>query len=142
MSNQPFGGFNPNFFAESMHSYFNGLDTIAQGVGPMMGPIKAMARFQLEMMGLASRRAQAVMEVPSRLARCRTPQDIMSEQSRFWQTAFHQYAESSRRVMEAWTQAMQMPAQGNRRAERDYISFADPREANGQGRAAQGRFAA
>jgi hypothetical protein len=110
--------------------YFNGLDQLAQNMGPMKG----VARLQLEMAGFMSRRAQAYLEIPSRLSRCRTPQDLMTEQLRFWQMAFQQYNESSRRVMDAWAQMATpsgfagLAANGQGRA-RDYISFGDERAA-------------
>ena len=101
---------------------------------------KNAARAQLELMGLATRRAQAYMQVPTQLARCRTPQDFANEQMAFWRTAMEQYIGSSHRLMEAWTGMV--PAMcalgGNGRAsgeqrERDYISFSGTsgREANG-----------
>lgn len=83
-----------------MQAYFGGLDSAAQGFEPMM---KGLARMQLEMIGLASRRTQAYMEIPSRLAQVRTPQDLFGEQMRFWQNAFQQYSDGSRRVMTAMT---------------------------------------
>lgn len=121
--------------------YFSGLESMAQSMGPM----KVMARWQLEATGLMSRRAQAYMELPSRMSRCRSPQDVMSEQARFIQTAFQQYQQSSQRMLEAWTQIVPtaMPAGGDRQgAARDYITFADPREANGRARSARERHAA
>ena len=102
---------------------------------------KNVARAQLEVMGLAVRRAQAYMQVPTQLARCRTPRDVADEQMAFWRTAMEQYIGSSHRLMEAWTGMV--PAMcalgGNGRAapgeqrERDYISFSGTsgREANG-----------
>jgi hypothetical protein len=128
-------------FFNPFQLYFSGLDSMAQSMGPM----KAMARWQLEMMGFTSRRAQAYMEIPSRLSRCRTPQDLMSEQVRFVQIAFQQYQESSQRMLEAWTQAFPTASATNGsggRIERDYISFSDPREANGHSRTARERHAA
>ena len=145
MSDQSvFGAFNPGAFANPFQLYFGSLDTMAQSVSPMMGPMKAMARWQLEAMGLMSRRAQAFMEIPSRLSRCRSPQDLMSEQTRFMQTAFQQYQESSKRMMEAWAQVTPMAFAngGDGRTERDYISFADPKEANRQARKTRDRHAA
>ena len=79
-----FGAFNPGAFANPFQMVFGSLDTVAQNMSPMMGPMKAMAQWQLETMGFMNRRAQAYMEIPSRLSRCRTPQDLMSEQMRFW----------------------------------------------------------
>ena len=91
-----------------------------------------------------NRRAQAYIEIPSRLSRCRSPQDLMAEQTRFMQTAFQQYQESSKRIMEAWAQALPVGFAngGGTATERDYISFADPKEANGRARSARDRHAA
>lgn len=115
-------------YQHMMQSYFGGLDNAAQGYEPAM---KGMARAQLEMMSLASRRAQAYLEIPSRLAACRTPQDLLSEQMRFWQTAFQHYSEGSRRVMTAMTSMAQPPnfadAQSKPRA-RDYLSVPETQE--------------
>jgi hypothetical protein len=103
-----------------MHAYFGNLDSMSQS----MSPLKGIARSQLELMGFFSRRTQAYMEIPSRLQQCRTPQDLLNEQARFWQTAFEQYAETSRRVVEAWSQAGLGAAQQPVRATaRDYINF-------------------
>ena len=46
-----FGAFNPAAFANPFQMYFGGLDTMAQNMSPMMGPLKAMARLQLETLG-------------------------------------------------------------------------------------------
>jgi hypothetical protein len=102
---------------------------------------KNAARAQLEVMGLAVRRAQAYMQVPTQLARCRTPRDVADEQMAFWRTAMEQYIGSSHRLMEAWTSVVPAMcalggsgrgASGEQR-ERDYISFSgtSSREANG-----------
>lgn len=135
-----FGAFDPGQFANPFQMYFSGLEKMAQGMGPM----KAMTRWQLEAMGFMNRRTQAYMEFPSRLSRCRTPQDLMAEQARFWQTSFQQYAESSKRMMDVWAQVTPMGAGPARDAapERDYISFASPKDANGQARSPRDRHAA
>lgn len=108
--------------------YFEGVDKMAQG----MSPFKGIARAQIEMMGLVSRRAQAYLEIPTRLSRCRSPQDLVNEQMRFWQTAFQQYSESSYKVVEAyrqgWTAAATTaatagPFQQPAPRKRDYITF-------------------
>ncbi len=67
-----------------------------------LGPMKAMALSQMEMVTLASRRTQAYMTIPSRLARCRSSQDLVGEQMLFWQTAMEQYQESASRLFQAW----------------------------------------
>lgn len=112
-------------YANMMQSMFGSLDTMTQVSNPY---VKGMARWQLEAMGLMSRRAQAYMEIPSRMSKCRTPQDLFTEQTRFWQMAFHQYSESSRRMMAATNQMMAMPAAFSQGAakqtrQRDYINF-------------------
>ena len=112
-----------------LHMYFSGLDAMAKGMGPMKG----FARAQLEMMGLMSRRAQAYMDFPTRLSRCRSPQDLMQEQMLFWQSAMQQYQESSQKIMAAWNQGMTSSMTAApftpintapvARCERDYIAF-------------------
>jgi hypothetical protein len=110
------------FFAP-LQAYFGSLDSMAQS----MSPLKSMARVQLEVTGFASRRAQAYLEIPSRLQQCRTPQDLFNEQARFWQTAFEQYAEASRRVTEAWQASLGAAAsQPVSATARDYITFGAP----------------
>ncbi len=93
---------------------------------------KGMVRANLEWVALANRRGQAYLEVPTRLAQCRTPQDLLGEQARFWQTAAAQYQDSARQMMSIWSMAM--PAFNmmgwERAAEtvRDYITFPEPHE--------------
>jgi hypothetical protein len=127
--------FDPNVFGpftSLFQVYFSNLEAGPQG----LGPLKAIARCQLEVMGLMSRRAQALMEIPSRLGQCRTPQDLLNEQMRFWRTAGEQCAESSRRIIEASGQMALAPlgtrGEADSRRERDYINFSDPKDANGQ----------
>ena len=126
-------GFDPNLFgafANPFQAYFNNLDALSQG----LGPVKGLARWQLEMAGFMSRRAQALMEFPSRMSQCRTPQDFSNEQMRFWREALEQCSESSHRMAEAWGQ-MLMPfaagGEGQRRS-RDYISFPEAEGTGGQ----------
>lgn len=112
-------------FQHMMQTYYGGLDNAAQGYEPVM---KGMARMQLEMISFASRRAQAYLEMPSRLASVRTPQDLMNEQMRFWQTAASQYSEGTRRVMTAMTSMAQPPpfdAAKSKASKRDYLSVSD-----------------
>ncbi|MFZ4805997.1 MAG: phasin family protein [Hyphomicrobiaceae bacterium] len=74
-----------------------------QSVSKAAEPVaKAAARTNIECMRFASQRAQALVAVPSRLATCRTPHDLMTEQLRFWQTAVEQYAETTRHVAAIW----------------------------------------
>ena len=139
-------GFDPNAFGPfgaSFQSYFSAIDSfsprepstdgVASGfdaqalTAQATAPLKADACCQLEVMGLLNRRTQAYMQVPTRLAHCRTPQDVINEQLAFWRTAAEQYTESSRKIGETWSHAFPWakayavrPAV---RAERDYISF-------------------
>lgn len=85
--------------------------------------VKAMAKSSAEMMSLASRRAQAYLELPARLGTCRSPQDVFAEQTRFVHTAWTQYAQCATGVMSAcqafapqaagmfdvWQSAMRLP---------------------------------
>lgn len=103
------GRFEPNGlgpFQNLFQPAFSGMDSVALAFEPAM---RGMMRCQLEAMGLMSRRAQAYMELPSKVSQCRTPQDLVAEQNRFWQTAFQQYSDSSRRMMAAWSQMFAVP---------------------------------
>ena len=62
-------------------------------------PWKVMARLQIETMALVSRRSQAYMELPAMLAQCHNPQDLLTEQVRFWQMAQRQYAHGLEKIV-------------------------------------------
>ncbi len=59
---------------------------------------ETMGRLQVETAALMTRRMIAVLEFPQHLARCRTPEDVIGEQLRFWHTAQHHYIQSLERV--------------------------------------------
>jgi Phasin protein len=107
----------------------------AQAFAPWM---KAAARTNLELMALTSRRARATMDLASRAGTCRTPQDVMQEQTQFWQTAAQDWMESSGRITAAWLAAAPTsfagawrgpaaPGNGVDQSERDLVSFPDPK---------------
>lgn len=108
------------------------LDAMAPMVAPMMmapgfeAVIKGVARWNLELVGLMSRRAQAYLEIPARLSQCRTPNDVLREQTQFVRTAVEQYMDSSRRLTGVATQMMAgASASGTATAkprQRDYIN--------------------
>ncbi|HEX9882048.1 MAG TPA: phasin family protein [Hyphomicrobium sp.] len=123
--------------------YFSGLEAIGQTYDPFT---KSIARAQLEFMGLMSRRAQAYMEIPSRLTQCRTPQDLASEQMRFWRTAYEEYAESMGRMTEAMaslaTPAFSFGHYGeDARSAHDYITFPETQESGRAGETRERRAA-
>lgn len=109
-------------------NYFGGLEAFGQAYNPFL---KGAARAQLDLMGLMSRRAQAYMEIPSRLAHCRTPQDLLEEQMRFWRVAGEEYSDYFSRTMQAMSQVpaptFGVPADEVQSA-RDYITFPEPNE--------------
>ena len=110
--------------------YFSGLEAFGQAYDPFT---KGFARAQLEFMGHLNRRAQAYLEIPNRLAQCRTPQDLVNEQVRFWRSAYEDYTASMGRVTEALSSlAMPHLALGDEAGDgRDYISFSEPEEQRG-----------
>ncbi|HXF55377.1 MAG TPA: hypothetical protein VNK52_14785 [Hyphomicrobiaceae bacterium] len=123
----------PKSLQASTQGLFNGIDKVSESFEPWF---KAVARCQLEAIGLASRRAQAYMELPAKLGACRTPQDLAREQIGFWQTAFAQYAESCGRMFDtcrALTPPWSLFSAGGERKEpgkreRDYMSVRDSEE--------------
>ena len=97
----------PKVFDPFQFDHRLALDTLSAGFGPM----KAITAQQMALIQLASRRAQAYLGVPQRLSRCRTHQDVVEEQMRFWQTAMAQYQDSATLIYKAWTDAFSMPSQ-------------------------------
>lgn len=115
--------------------------------------LKAGTRSNLELLALATRRGRAAMDLASRLAACRTPQDAIREQGAFWQGAAQDWLESSNRIMSAWlaaspksfAAAWRSPAEGDGSAERrteDSMIFAERDEASAPARTPGKRRAA
>jgi len=107
--------------------YFGGLEVLGQAYDPF---VKSVARTQIEMLGFFNRRAQAYMQMPGRLAYCRTPQDLLTAQVQFWRSAYEDYAESTARVTRALTSlgtpnVAELASEGAQAAH-DYIAFPEP----------------
>jgi len=107
--------------------YFGGLEVLGQAYDPFL---KGVARTQIEMLGFFNRRAQAYMQMPGRLAYCRTPQDLLTAQLQFWRSAYDDYVESASRVTHALT-SLGTPnvaalATEGAQAAHDYIAFPEP----------------
>ncbi len=108
-------------------AYFAGIDRVAKAYEPT---VNGLSRCNLEVAGLAARRARAWFDIPSTLGRCKTPQDLLGEQTKFWQTAFVQYTETWQRLTAlAGTFAVIPGASGafgsKATATRDFITFPD-----------------
>jgi hypothetical protein len=111
-------------FANLWLTYSNGLDAMARSYEPV---VLGLGRCQLELMTLALRRTQAWLERPTRLTRCRTPQDAVAEHVGFFQTAGAQYTESAQRIFAALLSTTAGPLAAGRRSgaageTRDYIA--------------------
>jgi hypothetical protein len=125
------------------HMYFSGLEAVGQTYDPFM---KSFARAQLELLGLMSRGAQACLEIPTRLSRCRTPQDVVDEQMRFWRAAFEDYSDSVGRVRDAMASFTMLPfgfelPDDEAESARDYITFPETKEPGGAGKARERKAA-
>jgi hypothetical protein len=114
-------------FGNLSQAYFGQLDMIAKGLEPAL---KGVGRWNIELMALMTRRARAWAEIPSRLGQCKSPQDLIGEQLRFWQAAAHDYADGAQRLTVAFG-ALAVPglngALGAQPVARDYITFAEPK---------------
>ncbi|HEX2841945.1 hypothetical protein [Hyphomicrobium sp.] len=136
-------GMDPNAFGPFgalFQNYFSALENLGQMKLPLNGagsfgfdpqiavsqataPLKAAARCQVEVLGLMNRRTQAYMQVPTRLAQCRSPQDLLNEQLAFWRTAAEQYRTCAVKIGEACGQALPFSLSEAGKFERDYINF-------------------
>lgn len=89
-----------------------------------IGPtFKLMARLQCETFALMSRRAKAYADLSKTLACCHSPEDVMTEQVRFWQIAQRQYAESFERAVAAVPLGTELEAKPDAKSapRRDYL---------------------
>jgi hypothetical protein len=105
-------------------TYFGNLDMMVKGCEPAL---KGVGRWNLEVVSFMARRAQAWLEIPSRLSQCKTPADIFGENVRFWQAAASDYVEGSQRLTAAFSACAGMP-KINGVQPRDYITFPEPQE--------------
>jgi hypothetical protein len=118
--------------------YFGGLETFGQAYDPFL---KGIARTQLEMLGFFNRRAQAYMQIPARVAQCRTPQDLATAQAQFWRAAYEDYTQSMGRVtgaLAACAPNLAAMVSEEVRNAHDYIAFPDA-EAKDTGTGRPGR---
>ena len=119
-------------FGNLSEAYSRNLDVAARGFEPVL---RGVGRWNLEVLGLATRRARAWAEMPARLGQCRTPQDLVREQLQFWQAASLDYVEASQRLSVAFG-AMAVPglngAHPGKEPDRDYITFPEPTPAEEQ----------
>jgi hypothetical protein len=67
---------------------------------------RAAVSVQLAAVGFVGNRARAQLELASRLAGCRTIQDVASAQTAFWQEAAHEYAALARQTATTWSTAL------------------------------------
>ena len=116
-------------FGNLSEAYSKNLDVAAKGFEPFL---RGVGRWNLEVLGLATRRARAWAEMPNRLGQCKTPQDLVREQLQFWQTASHDYVEALQKLSVAFG-SMAVPglngAHAAKAPERDYITFPEPKPA-------------
>jgi hypothetical protein len=86
-------------FSNLTQTYSANLDSAAMGFEPML---RGVARWNLEVLGLMTRRARAWSEIPARASACSTPQDVVREQLQFWQTAARDYTEGAQKLSAAF----------------------------------------
>lgn len=106
--------------------FWQGFEAASKAATPLM---QSAYQSQFEMMGLASKRMRAWLEIPSQLASCRTPQDLMLAQSRFWQTAMSDYAEAGRKTASGWQAQLADVSKSistSMEIARDRLEFPDP----------------
>ncbi|MEZ5852978.1 MAG: hypothetical protein R3D68_20275 [Hyphomicrobiaceae bacterium] len=78
-----------------------------------LGPVRAiepMARIaasaHLQSLALVARRTHAWLDIPGAIAKCQTPQDLITAQAAFWQTAQRDYAMAGTQFMCACMNAL------------------------------------
>jgi hypothetical protein len=109
-------------------SYLGSLDAVVKAYEPAL---KGVGRYNLEVLALISRRAQAWLGVPSRLVRCVSPVDVMREQMQFWQSAAADYAQAVKRLSAAVGGCAVLP-EFKGLPTRDFITVEEPAAASGK----------
>lgn len=67
--------------------------------------MRALAQTNVEMVGLMGRRSRAYLDFPSNLAKCRSPQQFVEQQARFFQDMLHDYQAANDRMVNCWIEA-------------------------------------
>lgn len=102
------------------------LDRMSKAYAPAL---KGVSRYNLEVARLTAQRGRAWLEMPSTLSRCTSPQELVAEQMRFWQTAGAQYMDSWQRMVAAVSPLALVPGLNGEVARppaaHDYITVPD-----------------
>ncbi len=121
-------------------AYARGAEAMTQAYFPFL---KGVTQCNLEAVGFLNRRAQAYLEISSRLGQYRTPHDYFDEQVRFWREASEQYAESSRKMLAVWTKTSSITAHAATGPATvpngDYIEFPKPKQGHSTARSSRGQ---
>lgn len=86
-------------------------------------PIKAMALGQIQAAALINKRCLAYLELPQKLAACRSPDEFMQVNQTFFQTAMRDYSHAVQDMTIAWDNAgvMQSDGQTQTMVSHDYL---------------------
>lgn len=95
----------------------------SSSAGPADAWVRAIGRMQIETMALVTKRLMANLEVPQALSRCTSPQDVLAEQVRYWQTAQKQYMQAYEKMSSAAGMVPVVPVPTPKL--RDYIVVSD-----------------
>lgn len=109
-------------------TYLGGIDAVVKAYEPA---VKGIGRYNLELLALISRRAQAWLGLVSRLGRCRSPFDVAREQLHFWQSATTDYAQAAGRLSTAFGACAVVP-EFKGITQRDFITVEEPAASAGK----------
>lgn len=76
------------------------------GNGQLRSYAVALARANVEMWGLLSRRGRAYVDLSSQLAQCRTPQQVCNEHAMYITDMMHDWQVTNDRLMSIWASAV------------------------------------
>lgn len=93
-----------SFFQVGMPFWQMLLETDTPGF--VFQPMKAMALGQIQALDLINKRCLACLEMPQKLAACRTPEDFMRENQRFFQDALRDYSAAAQAMAQVWDVAV------------------------------------
>ncbi len=94
------------------------------GAGP-----RAVALWQIEMMGLTNRYVRAYADFTRNMMRCRSTDEVSAEQSALITRTAEDFAQSSEHILNAWVNTGAIPVvdlQGDAQSEHQFLDFSMP----------------
>jgi hypothetical protein len=100
MGQLPNGDLSTTAYSTASNLMMTGLTAATTRVEPVA---RGVANCNIEVAGLMTRRARALIDTSSRITQCKTPQEFAEANMQYWQAAAKDYIDASRRIATVFT---------------------------------------